>query len=60
MNVIANRAGAGSGTASCSTGATNSLNLPLDSQIYLTGAIEPVRVCATCVGGTLNGCGSGT
>ena len=42
----------GSGTASCNTGAVNGLNLPLDSQIYLTCAIEPVRVCSTCVGGT--------
>jgi hypothetical protein len=60
VNVIANRPGAGSGTASCSTGAVASLNLPLDSQIYLTGAIESVRVCSTCVGGTLGACGSGT
>jgi hypothetical protein len=59
-NVISTAGGAGTGTASCSTGATNLLTLPLDSKIYLTGAIEPVKVCSTCVGGTPGVCGSGT
>jgi hypothetical protein len=60
VNVIANRTGVGTGTVECSTGAVSDLTLPLDSQIYLTGSIEPVRVCSTCVGGTPGVCGSGT
>jgi hypothetical protein len=59
-NVISSAAGAGTGTATCSTGATNSLNLPLDSKIFLTGSLAPVAVCATCTGGTPGSCGSGT
>ena len=60
VNFIANRPGAGTGSAVCSTGSVNSLTLPLDSQIYLTGSLEPVRVCSSCVGGTPGMCGSGT
>jgi len=60
VNVVADRAGVGTGKASCSTGDVADLILPLNSQIYLTGPIEPVRVCSTCVGGTPGACGSGT
>ena len=60
VNKIADRPGVGTGSAVCSTGAVDSLLLPLDSQVYLTGSSEPVRVCSTCVGGTLGVCGSGT
>jgi len=60
LNVIANRTGVGTGSVTCSTGALNSLTLPLDSQIYLTGGIEPVRTCSICSGGTPGVCGSGT
>ena len=60
VNVVADRPGVGTGKASCSTGDVANLILPLNSQIYLTGPIEPVRVCSTCVGGTPGACGSGT
>jgi hypothetical protein len=60
INAIDNVAGAGNGTATCSNGAMTNLNLPLASQVFLTGAIEAVRVCSTCVGGTTGVCGSGT
>jgi len=59
INVVSNQPGVGTGSATCATGDT-SLSLPLDSQIYLTGSIEPVRVCSTCTGGTIGVCGSGT
>ena len=63
VNVIADRPGLGTGSIDCATGSisnANPLTLPLNSQIYLTGPIEPVRVCSTCVGGTPGACGSGT
>jgi hypothetical protein len=59
INAIANAAGAGNGTATCSNGGMTGLNLPLDSQVFLTGAVEPVQVCSTCLGGTTGVCGSG-
>jgi hypothetical protein len=59
-NVIANRPGVGTGTATCCPGSIDSLVLPLDSRIFLTGAVEHVKVCSVCAGGTPGVCGSGT
>jgi len=50
----------GTGSVVCGTGAVENLTLPLESQVYLTGPIEPTRVCSTRVGGTPGVCGSGT
>jgi hypothetical protein len=47
------------GTATCSTGATT-INLPLTSHVYLTGAVLGTQSCALCTGGTVGTCGSGT
>ena len=53
----------GSGRITCATGdISNStpLALPLNSQLYLTGSINPVNTCSSCVNGTFGVCGSGT
>jgi hypothetical protein len=55
VNVVSSNA---SGTGNCS-GNTSSLNLPLNSGIYLTGDVDPlipgIQACPICTGGTCKG-----
>jgi hypothetical protein len=59
INNVAAQAGTGTGTLICASGETD-LDLPLQSDVYLTGPILGTQACPTCTGGTPGTCGSGT